>query len=172
MSDCSMSPYLPTYLQPPRCISNPGPLFLFLSLHSVLKLYSAGIFRRFPGLRVIVGHMGELLPMMIDRVDGLRFFHARSGGGLGERFSDVWARNVWVTSSGVFSARALEMLLRVTARDRVLYSVDTPFNASRLGWDFLRELADRDVLSSEDLDAFAFGNAQKLFNLNVDLQKM
>ncbi|KAI0846474.1 amidohydrolase 2 [Daldinia vernicosa] len=133
----------------------------------VLKLYSAGLFARFPRLKIIIGHMGELLPIMIDRVDSIRFYKK---SGL-EPFRDVWDRNIWVTSSGIFSVRTLEMVLKITKKDRILYSIDTPFSKSIEGWKYLQRLAEESSLSKEELDMFAFGNAKKLFKLDLELKQ-
>ncbi|KAI0837256.1 amidohydrolase 2 [Hypoxylon sp. FL0890] len=137
-----------------------------VGLH-VLKLFSAGLFHRFPNLKIIIGHMGEMLPMMIDRVQNLRIFSPKGQSS----FNDVWDRNIWVTSSGIFSVRTLEMLLKITKKDRVMYSVDTPFNRNIEGWNYLQELAEKSSLSKEELDDFAFGNAKKLFKLDFALKK-
>ncbi|KAI1472066.1 amidohydrolase 2 [Daldinia caldariorum] len=137
-----------------------------VGLH-VLKLYSAGLFARYPRLKIIIGHMGELLPIMIDRVDSTPFFKQ----GVSEPFRDVWDRNIWVTAGGIFSVRTLEMVLKITKKDRILYSIDTPFGKSIDGWNYLQKLATDSSLSKEDLDMFAFGNAVKLFKLDMDLKK-
>lgn len=137
-----------------------------VGLH-ILKLYSAGLFERFPKLKIIIGHMGEMLPMMIDRVEQFLHLFQKNGSG----FADVWDRNIWVTSSGMFSVRVLEMLLKVTKKDHVLYSIDTPFNKSLEGRTYIQELADNSSLSKEDLEDFAFGNAKKLFKLDLELKK-
>ncbi|KAI1492876.1 amidohydrolase 2 [Biscogniauxia mediterranea] len=137
-----------------------------VGLH-IIKLFAAGLFSRHPKLKIIIGHMGELIPMMIDRMDTLSLV-ARSSLG---KFSEVWDRNIWITSSGIFSVRALEMLLKVTQKDRVLYSVDTPFSKSAAGWKFLQELAETGSLSQEDLGMFAYENAQKLLKIGTPLKK-
>jgi predicted TIM-barrel fold metal-dependent hydrolase len=33
-----------------------------------LRLYGAGVFDRFPRLKIIIGHVGEMLPFMLDRI--------------------------------------------------------------------------------------------------------
>ncbi|KAI2617306.1 amidohydrolase 2 [Hypomontagnella submonticulosa] len=137
-----------------------------IGLH-MLKLYAAGVFTRFPRLKIIVGHLGEMLPLMLDRVQQLPFLHKDGSG----TFDDIWNRNIWVTSSGMFSVRMLEMVLKVTKKDRVLYSIDTPFAKSIEGWTFMQELAEKGSLSKEELDMFAYGNAQKLFKLDVVLKE-
>lgn len=35
----------------------------------VLRLILSGAFDRFPGLQLIIGHMGEVLPFMLPRLD-------------------------------------------------------------------------------------------------------
>ncbi|KAI8962027.1 amidohydrolase 2 [Daldinia sp. FL1419] len=137
-----------------------------VGLH-ILKLYSAGLFARFPRLKIIIGHMGELLPIMIDRVDSVGFF---GNSGL-EPFRDVWDRNIWVTSSGIFSVRTLEMVFEITKKERVMYSIDTPFSKSAEGLSYLRKLAEESSLSKEELDMFAFGNAKKLLKLDLRLKE-
>ncbi|KAI1099722.1 amidohydrolase 2 [Jackrogersella minutella] len=139
-----------------------------VGLH-ILKLFSAGLFDRYPKLKIIIGHMGEMLPMMIERAGRVIGFYR--GSQRGSSFNEVWDRNIWVTSSGIFSVKVLEMLLKVTKKDRVMYSIDTPFSQSIHGRTFLQELAENSSLSKEDLDGFAFGNAKKLFKLDVELKK-
>lgn len=125
-----------------------------VGLH-VVKLFAAGVFKEFPKLKIIVGHMGEMIPMMIDRIDRLKFFQR---GGCGS-FREVWERNMWVTTSGIFSTRTLEMLMKVTAFNRIMYSVDAPFEKPETGWRFLEELARSGVLTTEQLADLAYGNA-------------
>ncbi|KAI1095283.1 amidohydrolase 2 [Rostrohypoxylon terebratum] len=139
-----------------------------VGLH-ILKLYSSGLFDRFPKLKIIIGHMGELLPIMIDRAETMLGKYRKSQNG--RSFFDVWDKNIWVTSSGIFSVRVLEMLLMVTKKDRVMYSIDTPFSKNTQGCDYLQELAEKSSLSKEDLDNFAFGNARKLFKLDFELKE-
>lgn len=61
----------------------------------VLKLFAAGLFKQYPKLKIILGHMGEMIPMMIDRVDQGPFFRR---AGLGN-FRDAWEKNIWVKIS-------------------------------------------------------------------------
>ncbi|KAI2602296.1 amidohydrolase 2 [Hypoxylon sp. NC1633] len=137
-----------------------------VGLH-ILKLHCAGMFQRFPKVKIIIGHMGELLPIMMDRVHFLKFYQKE---GLGD-FNEVWNRNIWVTSSGIFSVRTLDMILKVTNKDRILYSVDHPFSKNSEGWKFIQELAESGLLSKEEQDMFAYGNAKKLFKMDVALKE-
>ena len=133
-----------------------------VGLH-ILKLWAAGLFGRFPNLKIIIGHMGELVPMWIDRINNSSF--ARNAKL--PKFEDVWNKNIWVTSSGIFGTRTLEMVLKTTKIERLLYSVDFPFMKSESGWKFLQEIAKSGTLSEEELNMFAFENAKNLLKLDV-----
>lgn len=47
-----------------------------VGLHAV-KLFAAGVSKEYLSLKIIVGHMGDMIPMMIDRIDRLKFFKKR-----------------------------------------------------------------------------------------------
>ncbi len=97
----------------------------------ILKLISAGVFDRFPKLRIVVGHMGEALPFWLPRIDN-RYLAMRStmfaGAKPMQRMpSDYIRENLWVTTSGMNYWPQLKMTLEVLGRDRVMYATDYPF---------------------------------------------
>ena len=63
----------------------------------VLGLFTSGLFDRFPRLRIIIGHMGEILPFMLGRICQLSIRW-------GERerlFHEALDSNIWITTSEV-----------------------------------------------------------------------
>jgi predicted TIM-barrel fold metal-dependent hydrolase len=126
-------------------------------LHT-LRLAASGTFARHPGLKVIIGHCGEMIPFMLDRVDDTM---PRSLTGLDDEMSGYIRRQVWVTTSGMFSVPPVLCALSVLGVDRVLFSVDYPFGANRRG----RELLDKLPLAPADLAKVAGGNAAALLGL-------
>ena len=97
----------------------------------ILKLISAGVFDRFPKLRIVIGHMGEGLPFWLPRIDN-RYVAMRAGmfGGskpMQRMPSDYIRDNIWVTTSGMNYWPQLKMTLDVLGRDRVMYATDYPF---------------------------------------------
>lgn len=78
---------------------------------------------------------------------------------------EVWKENVWVTTSGMFDTAPLELLLKVSPRERVLFSVDYPFSACEMGKEFLGRIEGEGVLKGAELDGFVRGNAGKLLGL-------
>lgn len=126
-------------------------------LHA-LRLAASGTFARHPGLRVIIGHCGEMIPFMLDRVDDMM---PRSLTGLELEMSQYIRRHVWVTTSGMFSLPPVMCALSVFGTDRVLFSVDYPFSPNKRG----RELLDALPLSPADRAKVAGGNAAALLRL-------
>lgn len=126
-------------------------------LHT-LRLAAAGAFARHPALRVIIGHCGEMIPFMLDRVDDMM---PRSLTGLDQEMSAYIRQHVWVTTSGMFSLPPALCALSVFGADRVLFSVDYPFSANKRGREFLDSLP----LAPADLAKVAGANAAALLRL-------
>ncbi len=126
-------------------------------LHA-LRMVAAGTFERHPGLRLIIGHCGEMLPFMLARIDeGL----PPQVTGLPHPPSTYVHRSIWVTTSGMFSLPPVLCSIQVMGVDRVLFSVDYPFGANMAG----RRLLDRLPLSPADKARIAGGNAERLLRL-------
>lgn len=125
---------------------------------ATLRLAAAGTFARHPGLRVIIGHDGEMIPYMLHRVDEMM---PRAVTGLDAEVSDYLLRHVWLTTSGMFSLPPAVCALSVFGVDRVLFSVDYPFAANWQGREFLDALP----LSPADKAKVAGENAAALLRL-------
>jgi 2,3-dihydroxybenzoate decarboxylase len=86
------------------------------------------LFDRFPRLRVILGHQGEGLPFLLPRVES-RLRHA-SAEVRGRQLKPVTAylrENFYLTTAGAFRTQALMDTLLEIGSDRVLFSVDYPY---------------------------------------------
>ncbi|PSR94302.1 amidohydrolase family protein [Coniella lustricola] len=149
----------------------------------VLKLYGAGVFDRFPGLKIVLGHMGEMLPYMLQRVERVTgrwpVVGARDGDGDQDdddddnnnhrSFRQVWDTNIWLTTSGNWALDPLACVLRNTKHDRILYSVDYPFARSADGLRWLEELERSGLVSDEVLEGIRWRNAARLLKVDLDL---
>lgn len=126
---------------------------------AALRLILRGTFDRHPGLRIVLGHWGEMLLFWLDRADGL----ARIAG-LERPVSDYVRSNFHITTSGMFRPALLRHALEVTTVDRLIFSTDHPFQRpGRADIDAFLALfptdADREKVSS--------ANAAALYGLNV-----
>jgi predicted TIM-barrel fold metal-dependent hydrolase len=124
----------------------------------VLRMVLGGVFDRHPELSLVIGHMGEMLPFMLQRVDDNL---PPKVTGLELLPSEYVLRNVHITSSGLFSIPPLQCALMVFGVERVLFSVDWPYAPNEDG----RRLLDTAPLSPGDMALFAHGNAERLLGL-------
>ena len=65
----------------------------------IFKLFANGLFDRYPKLKVIIGHFGEMIPFQLERV----FMLSKRWGDLQRDFQTVWDENIWITVSGAWS---------------------------------------------------------------------
>lgn len=128
-----------------------------------LRLYAAGVFDAFPRLKIVLGHMGEDVPFMLERADGILSPPNVELGRAG--LLEVYARNVWITTSGFFSLNTMATVLRNTAIDRIMYSVDYPYSSNARGRQFMEGLRNSTLVSESEWFAIARGNAEKLLKL-------
>lgn len=126
-------------------------------LHA-LRMVVGGVFDRFPGLRVIIGHMGEHIPFSLARADERL---SPVAGHLERRVAEYFQQNFYITTSGYFTDPPLECALAVLGADRIIFSVDYPFSDNTAARAFL----DRAPLSRADREKIAHGNAERLLGL-------
>ena len=93
----------------------------------VLRLILSGVFDRFPNLRMIIGHMGEMLPFALWRADGRL---TPKSPHLKKSVRNTFIDHFSVTTSGVFSTQELLCTAGVVGWDNVLFSVDYPFESN------------------------------------------
>ncbi|OCT47328.1 2,3-dihydroxybenzoate decarboxylase [Cladophialophora carrionii] len=127
----------------------------------ILRLFAAGLFDRLPGLKIIIGHMGEMLPFMLERIYQL----SPRWGPRQRPFKQVWDENVWITTSGDWSVNPMACILRNTRVERVLYSVDYPFARNEDGLKFMHELEASGLVAPDQLELIAYRNAEKLLGV-------
>ncbi|KAL2074602.1 hypothetical protein VTL71DRAFT_8380 [Oculimacula yallundae] len=129
----------------------------------VLKLFASGLFDRLPKLKIVIGHMGEMLPFQLDRCVAVSERWGAKKRGLRE----VWRNNFWITTSGMFTLPPLACLLQTTSIDHVLYSVDYPFSPNEKGLDFIDVIKESGLMSEEDFEKFAYKNAERLLKVKA-----
>ena len=122
----------------------------------VLRLILSGLFEACPRLKLIIGHLGEAMPFLVDRVD-----EALNRGPKRIPFKEIFCRNFYITTSGHFSTPALTCTLMEVGIDRVLFSVDWPFVENRPGVEWMDKLP----WSLEDREKILNGNARRLLKM-------
>ena len=139
-------------------LSSPGWGWHAETAAHVLRLVLSGTLDRHPGLKLILGHMGEGLEVMLRRVDNV---FGPNTGYLQRSVSQTILDQVWITTSGFFSRAPFLAALESFGVDRILFSVDYPFSPNAAGRRFLDELP----VSEPDREKITHGNADRLLGL-------
>lgn len=94
-----------------------------------LRLMASGLFDKYPNFTVILGHLGEMLPSVMWRVDHRLINEARRFGNTPAKMplDHYFRNNFYVTTSGDFSSPALSNTIEWMGADRVMFSVDYPW---------------------------------------------
>jgi predicted TIM-barrel fold metal-dependent hydrolase len=123
----------------------------------VIRLILGGAFDRFPKLQLVIGHLGEGLMSMFQRLDNMTPAMTK----LKKPVTSYLRENVHYTFSGFnFPATFLDLLLEVGV-DRIMFSVDYPYQPMAPGKAFLEQIP----VSAADRERIAHGNAEKLLGL-------
>ena len=123
----------------------------------------AGTLDRHPRLRLIIGHMGEMLPMMLARADEV---FALDTDHLKRPISRTILDQVWLTTSGIFTEPPFLAALLTFGIDRIMFSVDYPYAPNRNGRAFLERVS----LAPADMAKLTHGNAEALLKLKVGVK--
>ncbi len=123
------------------------------------RLIVSGLFDRLPGLTIILGHMGELLPFAVQRTEQ-RLAHIPSIQ-LERGPQQCLRENFYLTTSGNFHTPSLIGAMLQVGADRLLFAADYPFEqtADAAGW------FDAAPISEPDRIKIGRTNAERLFGL-------
>ncbi len=125
-----------------------GPTFGFgvEVTYAFLRMIVRGVFDEFPNLKIIMGHYGEALPFLVDRVDRAYMQnHSKPnpeiGPGSKEWASHYLKKNLWVTTSGNFLPAAFVCSRDGLGMDRILLGTDFPYEDMVPSMEFLASLS-------------------------------
>ena len=124
----------------------------------VLRMVLAGTLDRHPRLKLVIGHMGEMLPVMLARIDEVSALDAEH---LNRPISRTILDQVWLTTSGIFSEPPFLAALLTFGIDRIMFSVDYPYAPNARGRDFLDGIS----LTADDMAKLTHRNADALLKL-------
>lgn len=117
-------------------IGNPVETFVAAS-----RLIVGGVFDRHPGLRVQLVHAGGAFPYQLFRLDHAYDVRSETKSRAQRRPSEYLSNFLFDTVT--FDPRALEYLIEVAGRDRVLFGSDLPFDMADLSALGIAQAADR-----------------------------
>jgi len=143
-----------------------GPNWAFHAETAVhaLRLIGSGLFDECPRLKIVLGHLGEGIPIYLWRIDGrngwMKAPHRYAAKhGVGHYFR----KHFYLTTSGNFSTPALVNSIAEMGADRVMFSVDWPFEAV----DEAAEWFDGAQIGEAERTKIGRDNAIELFGLKL-----
>jgi predicted TIM-barrel fold metal-dependent hydrolase len=134
------------------------------ALH-VIRLINKGIFDKYPKLKIIIGHMGELIPFGFTRLNlalSLGNWIIPQPDMPEKNLHYYFKYNIFITSSGVFDEPVFRCAKEMIGLNNMMFSVDYPFQDNITATNFLNKLS----LSANEKSLFANINASTLLKLN------
>jgi 2,3-dihydroxybenzoate decarboxylase len=125
-----------------------------------LRLIFGGVFDRFPGAKLALGHLGETLPFLLWRLDsraGPDFYAVK----LAKPPSHYIKENIVVTTSGMCSPEPLNCTISALGHQHVMFAADYPFESAQQAADFIDGVALDDKVRND----ICFNTAAKLLRL-------
>jgi 2,3-dihydroxybenzoate decarboxylase len=125
-----------------------------------LRLVLGGLFDRYPALTFILGHMGETLPYFAWRIDK-RIHDTATAKKIQRKPSEYFRSNLLVTTAGCCQDSALLCAIAEMGEDRVLFSVDYPYEDTKEAADWI----DRAPVSDGQREKICHLNAERALKL-------
>ncbi len=127
----------------------------------MMRLIYSGIFDKCPRLKIVLGHLGEGLPFVLQRIDFAYvrpWFEPAARPNLKKKPSEYLKENVFVTTSGNYLQPAFMCTYETLGIDRILLSTDYPYEDSDECLQFLESLP----INDEDKNKMYSLNAGQL----------
>ncbi len=130
---------------------------------TVLRLMCQGTLDQYPNLKLLIGHLGETLPFVIEKVDGFMeendtdIAPARNQQPLKYYF----AKNFYITTSGSCSPAVFRCIKDLYGIDHILFSSDYPYDKVET----VQQLLEKVGLTEEETAKVLYENANNLLQL-------
>lgn len=135
------------------------------AMRTMSRMILSGLLDECPNLTVILGHLGESLPFLLERMDNrlsvIKEPRLKNKRPFGQYFRD--GGNVLVTVSGNMSTPAFQCTQTVMGLDRILFASDYPYEKT----DHMVAFVDGLPLSDAEREQVYGGNAGKHLGLPV-----
>jgi len=140
--------------------AGPAAGFTIDTMVMTLKLIVSGLFDKVPETKLILGHFGEAIPFLLDRIDNrLNFLPNPKCKNL-RKPSDYFRDNIYVTTSGNMSPAAFRCTKDVLGIEKIIFGSDYPYDNIDAMTNFVKALE----ITDEERDMLFFKNAEKLIN--------
>ncbi|MGI6334370.1 MAG: amidohydrolase family protein [Saccharofermentanales bacterium] len=136
----------------------PAAGFTVDTMLSILKMIVSGLFDELPTLKVILGHLGEAIPFLLDRIDNRMNFLPNPALKNQQKPSYYFHNNIMVSTSGNMSPAAFRCTQDVLGIQNIVFGSDYPFESLPDMVNFVDSLP----ISDEERAMVYSGNAARL----------
>lgn len=130
-----------------------------------MRLIFSGLFDKYPGLKIILGHLGESLIFWISRIDfsfTKAWFDEEARPKIKNVPSEYIKNNFIITTSGMPAVPAFLSVFLELGADRIMFAADYPYEKSDEAVRFIEQIPISDI----DKAKIQYLNAEKLFKLS------
>ena len=153
-----VAPYLEDY---GFTFMGPGFGFTADTMLATLKIIVSGLFDKVPQTKLMIGHFGEAIPFLLDRIDNRLNYLPNPMLKNQRRPSDYFRDNIWVTTSGNMSDAAFRCTKDVLGIEKIIYGSDYPYESLDAMTNFVKNLD----LTPEERDMLFFKNVEGLLKI-------
>jgi predicted TIM-barrel fold metal-dependent hydrolase len=167
---------VPIYLHPTQSNISPlqgygyglaGPAFgyTFDTALSALRIILSGVLDKYPGAKIILGHLGETLPFIVKRIDFAykHSWHSMDLPKLRKLPSEYLFTNFYFGTAGNFHQPSLKCAYETFGPDRLLFASDYPYENMEESVSYIRD----STIPPEDQEKIFYLNSRKVFNLRL-----
>ena len=122
-----------------------------------LRIIGSGVFDAFPKATLILGHLGELLPYWLGRLDE----STRGWKNTKKPPSEYIRQNIYASTSGHYRPEALQCTISALGADHVLFATDYASVKGELAVEFF----EKTPMNAADREKIYHLNAERLFRL-------
>ena len=142
-------------------MAGPGLGFTADASGAIIRIMVSGMLDEMPGLKIVLGHFGEALPFLMERLDNRMAMLPEPKQKNERKPSEYFNGNIMVTTSGNASIAAFECTRSVIGMDNILLGTDHPFESMTACIDFLETCP----MSYSDREKLYFRNAEERLGL-------
>ncbi|GAA6454402.1 amidohydrolase family protein [Flavonifractor plautii] len=143
--------------------AGPGLGFTVDTVTTLLRMVVSGLFDEIPSLRLVLGHLGEGLPFLLDRIENRIKFLPNPAIRCRRPLRYYFQHNIWVTTSGNMSPEAFRCTQDVLGMDHILFASDYPYESVEDMMAFLRGIP----LNEADYARLYYQNAEALLGISL-----
>jgi 5-carboxyvanillate decarboxylase len=132
-------------------------------LHA-MRLIVAGVFDRYPNLKIVLGHMGEAVPYWLYRIDYMYNVYTSRRTNIKKiqrKPSEYVKDNFLITTSGVNFHPTLKYCHEVLGPENIMFAIDYPYQESKEAAHFMQTAP----LPLDDMEKITHGNAERIFHI-------